>query len=298
MRSSNYEQQLFEHKNQAYGAYRLRQLAPRAQLVGFGIALVLWVGLMGIPLWTELLKKKPEVASTEKLRIKANKRITYAQLSAPPPIEMEVPPTNPEATAAPRRAQRRFVQPTVRPDEEVPDAPPLPTREDLRRIDPGREDVEGVEGATYVGPPIDENVVLEAPPLEAPETVEEEEPIAPPPPPPPPPKEEEEVYVIVEKMPSFPGGQEAFFAYLAAEIQYPNIAKDSNIEGTVVVQFIVMPDGQCVDFKVLRPVAGGCTEEALRVLGNMPLWEPGVQGKYNVKVKVTVPIRFKLLAPK
>lgn len=112
-----------------------------------------------------------------------------------------------------------------------------------------------------------------------------------------PPEEEEEEQVIhirVEKMPEFPGGQEALNRYLVRNIKYPLLAQENGIQGRVVCQFVVNSDGSIVDIAVVRGVEESLDKEAIRVIKSMPKWTPGRQGGKSVRVKYTLPIRFKL----
>lgn len=104
--------------------------------------------------------------------------------------------------------------------------------------------------------------------------------------------EEEEIFTIVEKMPEFPGGIEALFAYLSKNIKYPAMAKDANIQGKVYITFIVNPKGEIEGVKVLRGIGGGCDEEAVRVVKKMPNWIPGKQRGRPVKVQYNLPVNF------
>ena len=103
-----------------------------------------------------------------------------------------------------------------------------------------------------------------------------------------------ETYAVVEEMPQFPGGDKALQEYLVKNIRYPAIAKDNNMEGIVYVQFVIDETGDIINTKVVKGIGGGCDEEALRVVNNMPLWIPGKQGGYKVKVLYTLPIKFSL----
>ena len=96
-----------------------------------------------------------------------------------------------------------------------------------------------------------------------------------------PPEEEEEEQVIhirVEKMPEFPGGQEALNRYLVRNIKYPLLAQENGIQGRVVCQFVVNSDGSIVDISVVRGVEESLDKEAIRVIKSMPKWTPGRQG--------------------
>lgn len=102
-------------------------------------------------------------------------------------------------------------------------------------------------------------------------------------------------FVVVEIMPEFPGGIAALHAYLSENIEYPRMAREAGISGIVYLSFVVGADGKLSDIIVLRGVGGGCTEEAIRVVKAMPAWKPGIQRSKAVKVKMTLPISFKLV---
>lgn len=104
--------------------------------------------------------------------------------------------------------------------------------------------------------------------------------------------DEPEIFLIVEKMPSFPGGDAQLVKYLSENIKYPAIARENGITGTVFVTFVVGPDGSVKDVKVLRGIGGGCDEEAKRVVMAMPKWEAGKQRGKPVSVQYNLPIRF------
>lgn len=106
------------------------------------------------------------------------------------------------------------------------------------------------------------------------------------------------IYTFVEKIPQFPGGIDSLMSFLARHIQYPKEALDKNIEGKVLVQFVVNNDGKTRNVRVLKGIGGGCDEEAIRVVNAMPLWKPGMHGGKNVSVFFTLPIAFKLTIKK
>ena len=106
--------------------------------------------------------------------------------------------------------------------------------------------------------------------------------------------EEEEIFVFVEEQPSFPGGEEALYKYLYSSIQYPDMAHDNNIEGTVVIRFVVEKDGSITKASIAREIGGGCGKEALRVVNSMPKWKPGKQSGKAVRTEFTLPVQFTL----
>lgn len=106
--------------------------------------------------------------------------------------------------------------------------------------------------------------------------------------------EEDEIFVFVEEMPSYPGGEEALYKYLYSNIQYPDMARDNNITGTVVIRFVVEKDGSVTKAVVAREIGGGCGKEALRVVNTLPKWKPGKQSGRPVRTEFTLPVQFQL----
>lgn len=99
---------------------------------------------------------------------------------------------------------------------------------------------------------------------------------------------------VVDESPEYPGGMEALYKYLAENIHYPEQAKNDQIQGRVVISFVVEKDGGISDAKVVRGIGGGCDEEALRVVNAMPKWTPGKMRGEVVRVNFHLPITFKL----
>ncbi len=106
--------------------------------------------------------------------------------------------------------------------------------------------------------------------------------------------QQQPVFVVVEQMPHFPGGEKALMKYLATHIKYPALAKESGIQGRVFINFVVEPNGKIDHVKVLRGIGGGCDEEAVRVVEGMPRWIPGRQRGKPVRVSFNLPIKFTL----
>lgn len=104
----------------------------------------------------------------------------------------------------------------------------------------------------------------------------------------------EEVFMVAEQMPEFPGGMKEMLKFLQENMKYPENAMKNNVQGRVIVQFVVEKDGTPTEFKVARSVDPDLDAEALRVLQTMPKWKPGMQRGEVVRVKFTVPVSFKL----
>lgn len=104
----------------------------------------------------------------------------------------------------------------------------------------------------------------------------------------------EEVFMVAEQMPEFPGGMKEMLKFLQENVKYPENAMRNNVQGRVIVQFVIEKDGTPTEFKVLRSVDPDLDAEALRVMKAMPKWKPGMQKGQVVRVKFTVPVSFKL----
>lgn len=106
-------------------------------------------------------------------------------------------------------------------------------------------------------------------------------------------KKNQKVFDVVEQMPEFPGGMEALFKYMAENMKYPEDAKKQQVEGRVLVQFIVETDGSVSNTEVLMRVFPSLDAEAVRVISGMPKWIPGKQNGKVVRVKYTIPVSFR-----
>ena len=163
-------------------------------------------------------------------------------------------------------------------DQETTPPPPPPPVQEVEVLNVVEDDVQTQEIEINTEDDKNTEVIIQAPV----EVQEEEE-------------EEEVVFVVVEKMPEFPGGQQALFKYLSENVKYPVIAQENGIQGRVICQFVVNKDGKIVDVEVVR--SGGdpsLDKEAVRVIKSMPPWKPGQQRGKPVRVKYTVPVNFRL----
>jgi TonB family protein len=98
----------------------------------------------------------------------------------------------------------------------------------------------------------------------------------------------------LEKRPEFPGGDAGLSAYFSKQLRYPALARESNIQGTVIVNFMIDSAGAISNAQCVKSIGSGCDEEALRVIKAMPKWIPGVVNHKKVKVMFAIPIRFHL----
>jgi len=180
------------------------------------------------------------------------------------PTETVAPPLPPPPPPSDIVQQTRYVPPvvvdTVKPEDMI----------QLMTVDEAQ--IEVVDHA------VDEVFVVQE---EVKEEIQEEEP-------------EPEPFVVVEEMPMFPGGNEALQQYIADNTQYPEVAKENNIQGRVIVRFCVTSTGSVNQISIFKGVDPELDEEAMRVVSTLPTFKPGRQGGKPVPVWFIVPINFQL----
>ncbi|MBR5216678.1 MAG: energy transducer TonB [Bacteroidales bacterium] len=163
--------------------------------------------------------------------------------------------------------------------QEQPKPQPPAPKPQVTQIQIVEDDVE-VEDEIDINAEVDQDEVIEE--YEFVPEIEEEEIV------------EAEIFKVVEEMPEFPGGAAKMMEFIQKNIKYPMMARESDIQGRVFVNFVVEPDGSITNVTVMRGIGGGCDEEALRVVQSMPNWKPGKQRGSAVRCSFTVPIIFKL----
>lgn len=104
------------------------------------------------------------------------------------------------------------------------------------------------------------------------------------------------VTLSAKEQPEYPGGEKELRKYLSLNLRYPNEALEHQVEGELQVSFVIGEDGTIADISVKRGLGYGCDEEAVRVVGKMPAWQPAQIGGKPVKVTYLLPIQFELPA--
>jgi TonB family protein len=102
------------------------------------------------------------------------------------------------------------------------------------------------------------------------------------------------IYDIVEKMPEYPGGDQALMEFISKHIKYPTAAQKSRIQGKVILGFVVSKRGKVEDVQILRSLDPNLDKEALRVVKLLGYWKPGELGGEKVSVRYTLPVVFRL----
>ncbi|HZY81851.1 MAG TPA: TonB family protein [Cyclobacteriaceae bacterium] len=249
---------VFDGRNKDYGAYDLRKAYGGRVIAAFIVALIALGLVMAFPTIKKFFEEKEVIEKPKKV-------IDYTKLEAPPPIDAAKPPPPKLELPPPTVEKIKFLPPKIT-EQEVDEE--VPTIEDLKIVEPSVETTDGDAEVVF------DEVVAEA--------VQEEV------------EDPNMIYTVVEQAAEFPGGVGAMMKFLSQNIKYPPQARRMGIEGSVFVEFVVNATGTIQDAKVIKGIGGGCDEEALRVIGKMPVWKPGKQNGRPVRVRFVLPVKFVL----
>ena len=269
--SNEWTDLVFEGRNQAYGAYKLRKGTAKRNvwaliIVGLAAAL-LYLGLQ-LQKMAEANKKVENTQAVELAKLNTEKKEAKVE-------KKEVIKQEPEKIVEKVKSSVKFTAPVIKKDSEVKE-------EDEIKLDEVQKSDKAVGFKDVLG-----NDEVGGSVLKAKEDIAAPEP----------PKhvvEETKIFTVVEQMPMFPGGDGALMGYLRDNIHYPTVAAENGVQGRVVVGFVVERDGSITDVKILRGVDPSLDREAMRVVKNMPKWTPGKQNGSAVRVKYQVPVSFRL----
>jgi protein TonB len=245
---------VFANRNKEYGAYQIRRLYPKFLNRSASVSILAILIAVAVPLIASYYQQKRYVREDKTVGVEFAEMNKPPEETAPPP-----PPPPPEAL----EQKVKFTAPVVVQDTVV-ESDAL-NQDDLKQT---------VTNVALTAEDFNTEVKEEV------QVIEEED--------------KTPIFTVVEEMPGFPGGEEARLKFLQDNIQYPQVAKESGISGTVYVSFVVDSKGRVTEAKILRGIGGGCDDEALRVIKLMPPWNPGKQAGKPVRVQFTMPIRFTL----
>ena len=268
--SNEWTDLVFEGRNQAYGAYKLRKGTTKRNVWSIIIvalaAVLLFLGLQ-LQKMAQANKTVENTQAVELARLQDKKKEVKVE-------KKEIVRTEPEKVVEQVKSSVKFTAPVIKKDEEVKEEDEIK----LEEVEKSTKAIGtfNVEGNDEVGGAV----------LKAKEEIKAPEP----------PKhvEETKIFTVVEQMPLFPGGDAALMDYLRDNIHYPTVAAENGVQGRVVVGFVVERDGSITDVNVLRSVDPSLDREAMRVVKGMPRWTPGKQNGSAVRVKYQVPVTFRL----
>lgn len=269
--SSDWVDLVFEGRNKAYGAYRLRKSTTKRNILAMvAVVLLLIVAFIILTVKNFVDEQRAKVAMTQVAEL-----TNYDQPKKKAEVKQKKVEVEPERVVERVKSSIKFTAPVIKKDEEVKPDEELKTQDELMSTKTaiGTFDVKGNDDA---------NGEI----LKAKDVIAEPEP----------PKHEEEnkVFDIVEQQPLFPGGPTALMKYLSENTKYPVVAQENGVQGRVTVQFVVEKDGSISDVHVLRGVDPSLDKEAVRVVKSMPRWTPGKQNGITVRVNYRVPVLFRL----
>jgi protein TonB len=269
--SGEWTELVFAGRNQAYGAYKLRQGTGKRNVISI-IAVVCLIIACQIGL---TIKKAADAEAAKRAAMNQAMQLTQLEQPKKAEVKQKQVKVEPEKVVEQVKSSIKFTAPVIKKDSEVKPEDELKTQDQIMETKTaiGSFDVKG-------------NDDVNGEVLKAKEVIAQPEP----------PKHEEEskVFDVVEQMPSFPGGQGALLEYLASHVKYPVVAQENGVQGRVVVSFVVERDGSITDVRVVRSVDPSLDREAQRVVSSMPRWTPGKQNGSAVRVKYNVPVSFRL----
>jgi protein TonB len=264
---------LFDRRNKEYGAYQLRKGYNKRLLLSLSAIALLTASLFGIGLLSRLhrVNSQKQVYAVEDVQLEAIKEEN--KMTPPPP-----PPPPPAAIQ--KIEITKFTPPKIVKDEEVKADERPPEQEKLQDTKIGTINQEGVKDEGITGPPTGDPTgkgIVEAP--ISPNKGEDWD----------------RTFTKVEIESEFPGGVSAWLRYLNKNFRYPDDALNNEVQGTVVVQFVVDKEGAVSDVQAVSgPTAGGLREEAMRVIRQSGRWIPAIQNGRKVKSYKQQPIIFEL----
>jgi protein TonB len=256
--SLNWNDLVFAGRNKDYGAYPLRQTYGNRVVIAFVCGFLTLAFILAFPYIKRMFEEEIVVD-------KSAKTIKYTDLAAPPPINPDTPPPPKLELPPPVKEAIKFLPPKVTEKEVVEETP---TIEELKNVEVAAETTEGT-GEIIFDEPVEE--------------VAEE-----------PAEDPNQIYTVVEQPAEFPGGVQAMYKFINANMKYPSQARRMGTEGSVFVEFVVEPTGAITGTKVIKGIGGGCDEEAVRVVQKMPPWKPGKQNGKPVRVRFVLPVKFVL----
>lgn len=262
---------VFENRNKSYGAFALRQDYERTMARAMISAFLFFLCCINSPNVIRLLQDRSSSADDI---ILSNTPVVLDPISKPEPI-VKPPVVIPQKTPPSIKSQIKYVEPIVNPDDLVSEEADIPPSNQLVNVQTGSTTIDNPEGIMNAGitDDIDNSSTIV-------ETVEEST-----------------VFnsYAVEQQPEFPDGMAAMYAFLRKNLDFPQLAIDLGISGTVYVQFVVTKEGLIQNATVVKGPGGGLNQEALRVVNLMPAWKPGKHNGKAVAVNFTLPIKFQLL---
>lgn len=260
--SNDWVDLVFQNKNQAYGAYKLRKGTSMRNI--YAIIIVFIIAILAL-----LFVAVKSVIDKNAAKVKVDQAVELSALTQKKAEVKDKIITPPKEVIKQVKTSIKFVAPVIKKDNEVKPEEELKTQAEVL-------DTKAAIGSFNVEGNSDTGEVLKAT-----QAVVQ----------PPPPPVDNTPLDIAEEMPTPPYNPQA---YINEHINYPVVAAENGVQGRVVVGFTVNRDGSIVDVNILKSVDPSLDKEAMRVVRTMPNWTPGRQNGQTVRVKYNVPVNFRL----
>lgn len=263
---------VFEGKNKAYGAFELRQSSSKRHIIAFGV----------VVLFAAVVSALPAIISTINAATSKGHTAGIDETYVTSVVEVETKPepeiVKPEMPEPPKfMNMTKFVPPKISKDEDVTNDDEMANMSDVAKgnVAIGVFDVkDGSTDKDAVRKEFETEVIGDGKGGSAPK--------------------EPEIFINVQFMPQFPGGEKEMYRYIYDNIKYPVVDQEMGVQGKVTVRFVVTKNGDISDIQLLKGISPTCDKEAIRVLKSMPKWVPGKNNGVAVPVYFTMPIVFKL----
>ena len=266
---------VFEGKNQEFGAYEMRKNSDARHNKAMIVVVIIIGILFLIPLLINTVLPKAE-ERPEDMTEQAMVNLDNATEDEEQPEEEQQRYEEPEPEVLPEEVLNtvKVTELAIVDDDQVKAEDEIKNQDELKETTTafGQSDFDkGTDDRNVVREHKDEIVVEEKKPVE-----------------------ENKVFTAVEQMPQFPGGEAALMQYIQKNLKYPPVAMENNIQGRVVVQFVVTKSGKIGEVKIARGKDPDLDKEAVRVVKSLPDFIPGKMNGQAVNVWYTLPITFKL----
>ena len=269
--SKEWRDLIFEGKNQEFGAYQMRKASDARHNKAMIVVVIIMALALILPYLVNTMLPKAE-ADIQEENAQQMVSVVTEEAEEEPEEEIErIEAQKPEALPEEILNTVKVTELAIVDDDQVKAEDEIKTQDELQQTETAFGQTDFDKGTD------DLNVVRE----HKEEIIVEE-------------KKEEQVFTAGEQMPQFPGGEAELMKYISNNIKYPTMAMENNIQGRVVVQFVVTKTGKIGEVKVVRSKDPDLDKEAVRVVKSLPNFIPGKMNGQAVNVWYTLPITFKL----
>ena len=269
--SKEWRDLIFEGKNQEFGAYQMRKASDARHNKAMIVVVIIMALALILPYLVNTMLPKAE-ADIQEENAQQMVSVVTEEAEEEPEEEIErIEEQKPEALPEEILNTVKVTELAIVDDDQVKAEDEIKTQDELQQTETAFGQTDFDKGTD------DLNVVRE----HKEEIIVEE-------------KKEEQVFTAVEQMPQFPGGEAELMKYISNNIKYPTMAMENNIQGRVVVQFVVTKTGKIGEVKVVRSKDPDLDKEAVRVVKSLPNFIPGKMNGQAVNVWYTLPITFNI----